>query len=372
MSALVDNVGTQLPLSKDEVGQVLHYEGIVARTLQGFKECGDALAAIHNRRLYREGHPKKSEGWSSFEAYVSEQWQLSRRHAYRLIEGAAIAASVTHGTQLPEPETERQARALAAVPEPERVPVWQESVERNGGKPAPSNVIQEVWNERRGEAPVADDPESVEDERAAAFLKSIRPKDPVPESSPVAPRVPPEAEEAKGSRDGDEWYTRENHAGSVWAVLGRIDLDPASCAKANVVIQAREYFGLDNGRDGLAEVWCAKKIFLNPPYSNAGAWIAKLAETYRLGLCEEAIALVNANTSSAWFENLWGQATALCWVIGRVSFTAGDGGKSATGWSPSVFAYFGDNPEMFRDEFKQYGRVQPLWLMRQWEEEGVK
>ena len=45
-------------------------------------------------------------------------------------------------------------------------------------------------------------------------------------------------------------------------VLGTIDLDPASCGKANDIIRADVYF--DESVDGLATEWNGN-IFLNPP-----------------------------------------------------------------------------------------------------------
>lgn len=45
-------------------------------------------------------------------------------------------------------------------------------------------------------------------------------------------------------------------------VLGGIDLDPASCAKANTVIKADQYFTRDD--NALTQNWRGK-VFLNPP-----------------------------------------------------------------------------------------------------------
>ena len=50
-------------------------------------------------------------------------------------------------------------------------------------------------------------------------------------------------------------------------VLGRIDLDPASCALANGVVQAERTFAIED--DGLSVPWTGR-AFLNPPGGKDG------------------------------------------------------------------------------------------------------
>lgn len=351
MGALAENFEHRL--TQTELGQLAHYEGIIDRNLRGFREAGEAMAEIRDRDLYRDRYP-------TFEAYLEDRWHISRRHGYRLIEAAAIAADVTHGSQLPAPTSERQARALSVVPPAERADVWREAVERNGGEPASSTLIDAVVAERQ----------AAEDARAREVLATVGPsaakrRAEAQAAEPVEePALEPEPP-AKAKTD-DEWFTPLKYIEAARAVMGGIDLDPASCERANALVEAAEYFGLDNGRNGLAEVWCAPRVFHNPPYSNAGAWVDKLVSSHLEGLVGEAILLVNANTSSAWFDGLWEFGGALCFVRGRISFVAGAREESKTGWSPSVFVYFGPRPEAFAREFEKFGRI-----VRPWDPEEV-
>lgn len=87
----------------------------------------------------------------------------------------------------------------------------------------------------------------------------------------------PRHSSAKENRGTPEWI-----AAASRACLGGIDLDPASSAEANKIIQARHYFTKSN--NGLGRMWrinyVAKNlgVFLNPPggKTNAGQSKVKL------------------------------------------------------------------------------------------------
>lgn len=69
------------------------------------------------------------------------------------------------------------------------------------------------------------------------------------------------------SSETNEHYTRPDTVALVRAVLGDIDLDPASSAEANKVIRAREYF--TSRTNGLDREW-GGRVFLNPPGGQLG------------------------------------------------------------------------------------------------------
>lgn len=75
----------------------------VDRTVASFVECGQALAEIRDRRLYRAEHP-------TFEAFVLERWGITARRARQLMASASVVASLPSGTAVPL--SERQAREL--------------------------------------------------------------------------------------------------------------------------------------------------------------------------------------------------------------------------------------------------------------------
>lgn len=159
--------------------------------------------------------------------------------------------------------------------------------------------------------------------------------------------------------ENKEWYTPKQYMDVVRKVLGRIDLDPASNAIANEVVQARQYFTAKD--DGLSQEWHGR-VFLNPPYGrdterkrlNQQVWSEKLVAEYKSGNVREAILLVNAVTDTKWFQPLWDYP--ICFTDHRIKFYTVEANKT----SPvrgSAIVYFGDNPLLFAKNFKQFGKV---------------
>lgn len=342
MGALIDELNNRL--TQDEIGQLKHYEGIVDHNLRGFKEAGEALAEIRDRELFRQHYP-------SFAAYLEQRWGISRKHGYRLIDAAAIAVNVSHGTQLPEPTTERAARALSVVPREEQPAVWAEAVERSGGSPAPARVVDQVVADRAqlGEADMNE-----EDNRAAMVLQMAGPNRKKPEAS-AADRARDVFTSSTGSAT-NEWYTPKEIIEAAREVLGEIDLDPASCQFANRVVRALTYYTEED--NGLDQRWVGR-LFVNCPYgkgenneSNQARWTAKLIESFDAGDVTAAIALVNAATGNAWFQKLW--RFPIC-LPRRFAFYNESGTTTPT--NHSAIVYLGSDPARFYDVFSKIGVV---------------
>jgi hypothetical protein len=113
-------------LTAVEVDYLAECEDRIERGLQTFVEVGTALAMIRDNKLFRADHP-------TFAEYCEKRWGFTDRRARQIIEAAEI------GTMVPV-ENERQARALAGVPEPERADVWQKATESTGGKPTAAAI----------------------------------------------------------------------------------------------------------------------------------------------------------------------------------------------------------------------------------------
>jgi hypothetical protein len=118
-----------------EVRALAEREAVIERGLATFVEVGSALGEIRDERLYRADH-------GTFEDYCQQRWNLSRAHAYRMIDAAA-AVSPIGDTGLPVPANEGQARELARVPADRRAEVWQQTIERTDGKPTAA-AIREI------------------------------------------------------------------------------------------------------------------------------------------------------------------------------------------------------------------------------------
>jgi hypothetical protein len=146
----------------------------------------------------------------------------------------------------------------------------------------------------------------------------------------------------------NEYYTPAKYIDAARAVLGAIDLDPASCEEANRIVRAARFY--DEKTDGLKQHWRGR-VWLNPPYGGqAGVFVEKLCSAVADGSVTAAIALLSSHsTDTAWFRPLWDGC--LCFVDGRINF----GGSGPT--HGSVFVYFGVSREAFADQFRQFGAV---------------
>jgi hypothetical protein len=105
----------------------------------------------------------------------------------------------------------------------------------------------------------------------------------------------------------DDWLTDP----LIVKSLGPFDLDPA-CPKTMPWKTATTMWTRGDG--ALDREWSGF-VWLNPPFSNWEAWIAKMAEH------GSGIALLPARTETrGFFKHVWARASAICFVRGRVSF----------------------------------------------------
>lgn len=68
--------------------------------------------------------------------------------------------------------------------------------------------------------------------------------------------------EARHSSDTNEWYTPPDVIEAFRYAMGSIDLDPATCYKANAIVKAEDCYTLEE--NGLLQRWFGN-VFLNPP-----------------------------------------------------------------------------------------------------------
>lgn len=152
-----------------------------------------------------------------------------------------------------------------------------------------------------------------------------------------------------------EWYTPEHIIKAARIVLGRIDLDPASCAFANKSVQAETFF--DEERDGLSQSWFGR-VWLNPPYS-AGlvrGFIQKLIEEYDSGNVESAIVLINNITETKVGQLLIERSSAICFPSGRIRFDRPDG-KTNSPLQGQMIVAIGVEPNRFANGFQSIGPI---------------
>jgi hypothetical protein len=119
-----------------------------------------------------------------------------------------------------------------------------------------------------------------------------------------------------------EWHTPAVIINAARRVMGGIDLDPASSAAANRRVGASIYF--DRAADGLSRPW-AGRVWLNPPFSENSAFIARLMAEYDAGHVEQACVITFASLDTAWARRL--MAFPRWYPVGRVAYIPG--------WEPS-------------------------------------
>lgn len=280
--------------------------------------AGRVLAEIRERRLYHDA------GYTAFEDYCQERWGFTRRRANQLIGAADVVGTL--GTIVPIPVTESQARELVPLlrqDEAEMVKTWGELRERYGDKVTAEKVR-----------------EAVKDKMGGA-------------SQPMEITV--------FSHRSVEYYTPVGILAAAREVLGAFDLDPASCAEAQVNVQAAHFYTAED--NGLSKTW-EGRIWLNPPYgiangqSNQALWSQRLAAEHRAGRVSEAILLVKAALGYRWFEQLF-RDWPVCFVRERISFIQGDGDDDGQSKQGTALVYFGPNFIKFARVFRTIGRVIP-------------
>lgn len=146
----------------------------------------------------------------------------------------------------------------------------------------------------------------------------------------------------------DEWYTPKEVIDRVHAVLGEIDLDPASNPFSNTWIKAKNIYTKED--NGLTKVW-EGKVFTNPPYSAGliSKFTKKLHDEFMSGRCEEFICLTNQGTDTQW--NSWLRKFTQAFTIGRLKFVKPDGTNDGGTSRGQCFTYAGPNTLKFMEVF---------------------
>ena len=127
----------------------------------------------------------------------------------------------------------------------------------------------------------------------------------------------------------DEWLTPPH----IIAALGPFDLDPCSPGPRRPWDTAAKHYSAED--NGLRQEWSGR-VWLNPPYSDAARWVARLADH------GTGTALLFARTETAmWFDHIWPKASALLFLRGRLRFCRIDGKPADAAAAPSVLIAYG-------------------------------
>jgi hypothetical protein len=131
MTGDLERVTTELKPDEQQRRDTL--ESIIRDGLNTFRDVGEALAEIRDSGLYRSTHP-------TFAAYCREVWDLSKSHAYRMIEAARVADGLS---PIGDSMTESQARELVGLEPRQAVEVYAHAVKvQPDGKPPTANAVR--------------------------------------------------------------------------------------------------------------------------------------------------------------------------------------------------------------------------------------
>lgn len=165
------------------------------------------------------------------------------------------------------------------------------------------------------------------------------------------------------SSKSNDWYTPHKYIEAARAVMGSIDLDPASCEMANQVVGASRIYTKE--LDGLAQQWHGR-VWLNPPYGKVNPvpgsvksyqklFVEKLLREYATGRIEQAVLLLLGNCCfTHYFYPLW--QYPLCFHDGFISFWRPDGSTSDFGFG-TILVYLGPHEQKFTGVFSKFGRI---------------
>lgn len=160
------------------------------------------------------------------------------------------------------------------------------------------------------------------------------------------------------SSETNEWYTPTEYIEAARAVMGSIDLDPASSRQANETVKAGRFF--DKLMNGLEHEWWGN-VFLNPPYgkisgrSNQDIWSERLIREYECKAVKQAILIINAVPDRKWFARLWHYP--ICFTRTRIKFNSPLKIKAKSPTHGSAIVYMGDQLTVFNTVFSVFGHI---------------
>lgn len=157
-----------------------------------------------------------------------------------------------------------------------------------------------------------------------------------------------EEEPVRRMRAVDERGITSRYMISARKVIGEISLDPCASDFEDNVLPRRAFTKKDNG---LAVDWRNATIWLFPPYYDVETFVDKLLSSR----IDSAIVLVSNETETKWFRRLVENSYAMVFHTGKMRFRLPEGYKSTAPERGMVFFYLGEYPDVFLEEFSQYG-----------------
>ncbi len=152
-----------------------------------------------------------------------------------------------------------------------------------------------------------------------------------------------------------EYYTPRSITDAARATMNGIDLDPASCAQANLSVGATRYYTLEGG-GGLEQPWWGR-VWMNHPFGRKtnAPWVNRLIRAYESCEINQACCITFASTSEKWFKPL--MAYPQCFLNPRTNYLDPQGQLVKGVGKGSVVTYLGLNLVKFKQQFSTLGVV---------------
>ncbi len=334
-----------LPLSATERSRLEHCEQEIERGIKTFFAVGSALSEINDSRLYRCEFP-------NFGSYCRERWNIGRAHAYRLIESAGVIENLSPNGDGILPANEAQARELLPYEPEAQKALWQIIVSTvpKGSKVTAGHIrsvalaVSEIAVQRG-----MDDGSGVTKPFAQLLDARI-----TEETYERLQRQQTHIQDKLS--DSDEWLTAASpFLDAARKTLGKIDLDPASCAQANQIIKAKTFWTKED--DGLSRQWFGR-VWLNGPFSFplVQDFTLYAVSQHDKGNTKAAIILTNNSTDAGWFQLLL-RRFPVCFASSRVPFWRVDREGTGGARQGQAFIYLGSDEALFIKEFSPLGTI---------------
>lgn len=121
-----------------------------------------------------------------------------------------------------------------------------------------------------------------------------------------------------GAKSNDEWETPPELFESLNREFG-FTLDACASKTNHKVARWYSIDGSGLGHDGLTVTWQQETVWVNPPFSDIGAWVEKAYEETRYA-GTTVVMLLPANTDTKWFSKYCTKAEVRLLTEGRVAF----------------------------------------------------
>jgi len=158
-----------------------------------------------------------------------------------------------------------------------------------------------------------------------------------------------------------EYYTPPEIVEAARALMGSIDLDPASSKRANKTIKANQFF--TEQENGLDHPWFGN-VWMNHPFlrETNKLWIENIIREYEVRHVVQACCITFASTSEKWFQPLLNFPQ--CYLSPRTNYYLPDSTKKKGVTKGSVVTFLPPRNQnyfetigKFRKHFCKHGKI---------------